>query len=128
MTGRSTPEWIGATPDAAVPPRVRLRVWERDEGKCGECTRKIRPGEAWICDHVTALVNGGANSEDNLRVICENCDRTVKTPRDVAEKATTYRKRSKNLGIKKASRPMPGSKASPWKRTFSGAVVRREEI
>lgn len=126
MTGRTVPEWIGETPDTAIPPRVRLRVWERFNGACAECTRKIRPGESWICDHKKALCNSGENRESNLRLICENCDRTVKTPSDVADKAETYRKRSKHLGIAKPSRPMPGGKASPWKRKFGGAVVRRD--
>ena len=30
---RSVAEWVGATPDTPVPPRVRLRVFERDEGE-----------------------------------------------------------------------------------------------
>lgn len=29
MIGRSVEEWIGATPDTAIPPRVRLRVFEK---------------------------------------------------------------------------------------------------
>ena len=66
MSGRSVEEWIGATPDTAIPPRVRLRVFQRAEGRCEECTRKLMPGDQWQADHVVALVNGGANRESNL--------------------------------------------------------------
>jgi 5-methylcytosine-specific restriction protein A len=31
---REVPEWIGATDDAAIPARVRVRVFERYEGRC----------------------------------------------------------------------------------------------
>lgn len=63
---RSVPLWVGATDDAPVPPRVRLRIFEREGGKCWITGRKIRPGEAWELDHRIALVNGGRHAEDNL--------------------------------------------------------------
>lgn len=44
MTGRSVDEWHGANPDAHVPARVRLRVFERYGGKCWLTGRKIMPG------------------------------------------------------------------------------------
>ena len=88
---RSVPEWIGKTPDTPVPPRVRLRVFERHGGICHISKRKIMPGEAWDCDHFIALINGGEHRESNLR---------VKTAEDVKEKAVTARKRMMNLGIK----------------------------
>jgi 5-methylcytosine-specific restriction enzyme A len=40
MTGRSIPEWIGKTPDSKIPPRVKLRIWERYEGRCHITKRK----------------------------------------------------------------------------------------
>jgi 5-methylcytosine-specific restriction protein A len=124
---RSLPEWIGATPDTAIPPRVRLRVFEAKDGRCGQCTRKITAGEPWTLEHIKALVNGGENREANLGVTCSNC-LAGKNAADVAEKATVYRKKAKHLGIKaKYSRPLPGSKASGWKRKMSGEVVRREK-
>lgn len=100
-TARSVPEWRGRSPDTPVPPRVRLRVFERERGRCHECKRKINAaaGDGWTLEHLTALINGGENREKNLGVTCENCLPT-KNAADVAEKSNIYRKRSKTLGIK----------------------------
>lgn len=82
------------------------------------------PGEGWTLEHLTALINGGANAEANLGVTCKNC-LPAKNAADVAEKSKVYQKRAKHLGLKKSSRPMPGSKASGWKKTFSQGWVKR---
>jgi 5-methylcytosine-specific restriction protein A len=121
---RSVPEWIGKTDDSTIPPRVRLRVFERHGGICHLAGRKIMPGEPWDCDHVIALVNGGEHRESNLAPALRDKHRE-KTAEDVAEKATVGRKRMKSLGIKAKGRPMPGSRASGIKRKFNGEVVRR---
>src|SRR5262245_27233848 len=125
MTGRSVPEWIGKTPDTPVPPRVRLRVFEREGGKCHKCTRKIAAGEKWTCEHVKAVINGGANREANLACTCANC-LPGKNAADVAEKAAVAKTRKAHLGIRRASRPIPGSRASGWKRHMDGTVTRRD--
>jgi 5-methylcytosine-specific restriction protein A len=104
---RTVDEWIGRNDDEPVPPRVRVRVFERDEGRCRICTRKISAGDRWVCDHVQAIVNGGANRESNLQTICSWCDRTIKTPADVGEKSRVYRKRAKDIGAwPKSKRPL----------------------
>lgn len=122
---RSTPEWIGASPDAKIPPRVRLRVFERDNGACQcGCTIKIRPGDIWQTDHIIALANGGKNIESNLRTLLANHHK-IKTAQDVAEKAKVYRKRAKHLGLAPKGRPMPGSKASGLRKKMDGTVERR---
>jgi 5-methylcytosine-specific restriction protein A len=121
---RSVPEWIGRTPDSAIPPRVRVRVYERAGGCCGNCGRKIAAGDGWICDHIIALINHGQNREENLQVLCAWCN-AEKTKADVAEKARTYARRAKHLGIRKSkSRPIPGTKASGVRKRMSGAVER----
>jgi len=125
MTARSTEEWRGATPDSAIPPRVRLRLFESAAGRCQACTRKISPGDSWQADHIVALVNGGANAEGNLQVLCGWCHK-AKSADDVAEKSRTARIRAKHAGIKpKTSRPMPGSKASGWRIKMNGTRERR---
>jgi 5-methylcytosine-specific restriction endonuclease McrA len=122
MTGRSVEEWIGKTPDEPVPPRVRIRVFDRAGGKCQCCTRKIRAGERWVADHIVALVNGGENSERNLQLLCDWCDRKVKTPADVAEKKIVARKRAKHLGIDK---PKSRGFDKRWRKKMDGSVERR---
>ena len=121
---RAVPEWIGSSPGAAIPPRVRLRVFERHKGICHISGRKIAAGEKWDCDHVIALINGGEHRESNLAPALVDKHR-AKTAQDVAEKARAARVRSKHIGIKKAKRPLPGSRLSGWKRRMDGTVERR---
>jgi len=124
---RSVPEWCGKTDDDPVPPRVRLRVFERFNGVCGVCGVKIR-AKRWVCDHHKALINGGENRERNLWPIHEACDRTVKTPADVAEKKITNRMRATHLGVKKRKgRPMPGTRDSGIKKRMDGTVEYRDD-
>lgn len=120
---RAVPEWIGKTDDAAIPPRVRVRVFDRHGGRCHLTGRRIRAGEAWDCEHVVALANGGQHRETNLAPALKAPHRE-KTAADVAEKANVYRKRAKHLGIRKPSR-FPGSRDSKFKKKMDGTVVLR---
>lgn len=114
---RSTNEWIGKTDDAAIPPRVRLRQFERDGGicQCG-CNIKISARDKWETDHIDAIINGdGENRESNLQTLLAEHHK-AKTKLDVKLKAKVARVRKKNLGIKKP-RTM-----TRW-RNFRGEVV-----
>lgn len=122
---RKVEEWIGKSDDAPVPPRIRVRVYDRHGGICHISGRKIRAGEAWDLDHIVSLINGGEHRERNLAPALK-APHKEKTKEDVAEKSRVYHKKAKNLGISlKKKSPMPGSKASGWKRKFDGTVVKR---
>lgn len=122
---RAVKEWIGKTPDTAVPSRVKIRVFEKFHHRCPGCTREIITGMWWECDHVIALINGGENRETNLQPLCEQCH-PEKTKADVAEKSKTYKTKRSHYGKKNRSgRPMLGSKDSDWKKTFGHGWVRR---
>lgn len=95
---RSLDEWHGKDDDERPPPRVRVRVFDRLGGKCHRCTRRIRAGEAWTCEHLKALCNGGKNVESNLSVTCCNC-LDEKNAEDVSEKSDVYQRRAHHLGI-----------------------------
>lgn len=97
---RTVDEWIGKTDDAAIPPRVRLRIFSRQGGWCSICTRRLRPRH-WDCDHITALINGGEHRESNLQAVCNSPCHSQKTKQDVAEKSRTYKRRARNAGIRK---------------------------
>lgn len=125
MTGRSVEEWIGATPDAKIPPRVKLRVFEAHGGRCHLTGRKINPGDQWDCDHILALCNGGEHRESNLAPALRE-EHRKKTAEDVKMRAKADRVRKRHLGIYQPKRIMPGSKASPWKKRLDGTVVRRD--
>src|SRR4051812_34525592 len=90
---RTVPEWVATHDDQAIPPRVRLRVFERYGGvcQCG-CGLKIVPGSKWECDHKRALINGGTHSEDNLQPLLAAHHRK-KSRDDVALKTFNYRRR-----------------------------------
>jgi hypothetical protein len=121
---RHLPEWIAASPDAAVPPRVRLRIFDRFGGRCCcGCNRLIRPGEAWDCEDTIAIINGGERRESNLKPWLSE-HHPKKTTQDVAEKSRVYRKRARHVGIKKPSR-FPCARNTAWKKKINGAVVRR---
>lgn len=127
MTGRALPEWIADHPDQAIPPRVRLRVFEATQGKCAICTRQLQPGK-WACDHIVALVNGGQHRESNLRAVCTSPCHSIKTAEDVAEKSAAYRRKLSAAGIRKRkSRPIPGSKGSGWRKPINGPAYRVRE-
>jgi 5-methylcytosine-specific restriction protein A len=120
---REVPEWIGATDDAAIPPRVRLRVFDRMGGICHLSGRKINAGDAWDLDHIVALVNGGAHRESNMAPALRS-EHRKKTAEDVKQKAKNDRVRKRHLGIKKPSK-FACSRDSKFKKKIDGSVVLR---
>lgn len=93
---RAVPEWIGRAPDTKVPDRVRVRIFDREGGRCWISGRKIMPGDAWDLDHKVALINGGEHRESNLFPALRDKHR-AKTAEDVAEKAKTYAVRARHV-------------------------------
>lgn len=120
MTGRSTPEWIGKTPDEKIPPRVRLRIWERTHGHCHITGRKIMVGDRWEMDHIVALTNGGEHRERNLAPALLFAHRE-KTKLDVAEKARVASVRAKHIGLRNKGpsrlqgRPFAKTEKTRWR-------------
>ena len=95
---RAVELWVGKTDDAAIPPRVRLRVFEAHKGICALSGRKIMAGDAWDLDHRVPLILGGRHAEDNLQPVLKDAHRE-KTKADVSAKAKADRIRAKHLGI-----------------------------
>lgn len=107
---RSVPEWIGKTDDSQPPPRVRLRVFERWDGKCHITGIKIRAGDLWECDHIKRLKDGGENRESNLAPALKWAH-SQKTAAENAAQAKADRLRKKHLGIYKKGPKIP---SRPW--------------
>ena len=118
---RTIEEWQGKTDDTPAPARVRLRVFERCQGRCGICDRLIRAGERWTLEHIIAICNGGPNAESNLDITCCNC-LAAKNAADIAEKSHIARIAKKHHLPKPISKWGKGSK---WKRKVSGETVLR---
>lgn len=123
MSERQVPEWIGATADSAIPPRVKVRITLRQNGRCDGCQRKFDPKLKPEFDHRPALVNGGQNRESMIVAVCHECH-SARTKEDVAEKSKVRTLQAKRFGIHKSSRPMPGSKASGIRKRMDGTVER----
>lgn len=54
-----------------IPPDVRQLVWQRDQGRCVYCdsTTELQ------MDHQIPVSMGGANTEQNLQLLCGPCNR-----------------------------------------------------
>lgn len=95
---REVPEWIGASDDSAIPPRVRLRVLLRQGGVCALSGHRISAGDEWDVDHITPLSMGGTNSEKNLQAVWRPAHRK-KTAAEASVRAKADRIRAKFLGV-----------------------------
>lgn len=104
-------------------PKVKRAAFERAKGHCEDCGQKLFPGNIEY-DHAREDFFEGEPTLDNCVVLCRGCHR-VKTAamRPIVDK--TRRQAAKNAGIKAKSSPLPGSKASGWRKRMDGTVERR---
>ncbi|WP_457797586.1 HNH endonuclease [Methylocystis sp. S23] len=79
-TGRSVNEWIGKSPDAKVPDRVRLRILRRFEGKCYLTKILIADGQAFDLEHIKPLEEGGEHREGISRPFCASPTKSRRPP------------------------------------------------
>ena len=59
-----------ADPDRRIPQDVKQAVWQRDAGKCVECAAS----DYLEFDHVIPFSKGGANTVQNLQLLCRRCN------------------------------------------------------
>jgi tetratricopeptide (TPR) repeat protein len=59
------------TTRSPIPEAVRHAVWRRDEAACVRCGAQ----ENLEFDHIIPVSRGGANTERNLQLLCERCNR-----------------------------------------------------
>lgn len=77
-------------------------------------------------DHIDLDANSKDNSLSNCAAVCIRCHSHKTRHHDIPVAAKTLRQQDKHSGIRKRSgRPMPGSKASGWKKPFNGPAERR---
>ncbi len=58
-----------------IPESVRLFVWQRDQGQCVKCGSR----ELLEFDHIIPVSEGGSNTERNIQLLCEGCNRAKGT-------------------------------------------------
>ncbi len=54
-----------------IPDDVKMTVWQRDGGKCVKCGSN----ENLEFDHIIPVSKGGSNTERNIQLLCEKCNR-----------------------------------------------------
>jgi 5-methylcytosine-specific restriction protein A len=121
---RSVPEWIGKTPNTAIPPRVKVAIYLAADGRCAKCTRFIDGAKVvGQYDHAIPLILGGGHRQSNLQLLCVECH-SQKTKLDVKLKSKVAKVQKRHLGIKKPSR-FACSRNSKFKKRVDGTVVVR---
>ena len=104
--------------------RVKAQAFLRCGGHCEGCTARLTPGRIEY-DHLVPDSLGGEPTLENCRVTCTACHR-VKTGDDAGNLARALRREAKHIGAKAPSRnPIPGGRATPWKKTFGKGTVWR---
>ena len=105
-------------------PRERVRLFTLHGGICHLCECRIMPGEAWDISHDLALALGGADDDANRMPAHRKCHR-VRTNADMGAIAKAKRREAKHIGAYRSKSPLPGGRASAWKRKVNGEIVRR---
>ena len=105
--------------------RDKIKVFERAEGKCEECGVKLYAGDKKEIDHDLPDGLGGSNDISNARLLCFWCHKG-KTKKDTAQMRKADRQKATHQGLKtRKGQPLPGTKASGWKKKMDGTVERR---
>jgi len=103
----------------------------RAEGRCegqlsddSRCPCALQVGR-YHFDHIVPTALTDDTSLGNCQVLCRACH-AAKTAVDISMIARVQRVRDRHAGIKDPHRrPLPGGRASPYKRLIGGRVVRR---
>ncbi|UTW65585.1 HNH endonuclease [bacterium SCSIO 12643] len=54
-----------------IPQKTKDSVWRRDDGKCTQCSSRLR----LEYDHIIPISKGGTSTYRNLQLLCESCNR-----------------------------------------------------
>jgi hypothetical protein len=96
----------------------------KTDGRCYKCNQRLEI-KGWDAEHPQALELLGPDDIEALMPICKPCHK-VKTADDIGKVAKARSARDKHIGAKRPRNPLPGSKASPWRKRMDGTVERRE--
>lgn len=65
-------EKLAGTSREPISESARLFVWQRDKGQCVKCGSR----ERLEFDHIIPISAGGSNTERNVQLLCETCNRS----------------------------------------------------
>jgi 5-methylcytosine-specific restriction protein A len=103
--------------------KIKALAFQRANGRCEECGYRLTVGK-YHYDHRIPDGLTGSNDLGNCAVVCVSCH-SSKTSRDVGQIAKAKRMQASHIGAKQSRNPLPGGRASKWKRKLSGQWVRR---
>lgn len=67
---------VGNPSNRVIPQHVKASVWQRCQGRCVECGADYRvPGVGLEFDHIIPFSKGGANTVNNLQLLCGPCNK-----------------------------------------------------
>ncbi|BAQ18356.1 HNH endonuclease [Methyloceanibacter caenitepidi] len=122
------------TPYDLIAPRKTLTrkqkadIFVREDGICHICGERIDAvKEPWHADHVIPRAISGKDTLEEYKPAHLDCH-GEKTSQDRKDIAKCDRIRADRLGVPKTrkGRPLPGTKASGWKKRMDGSVERRD--
>lgn len=107
------------------PASVKRRILDKQDNRCAITGLEFTPQDPPEFDHIVAIWLKGKNCESNLQAIRKSVH-SRKTKTEATVRAKVNRIRNKELKLNKPkSRPIPGSKASGWRKRMDGTVERR---
>ena len=106
--------------------KIKLTAFGRCGGECESCSARLYPGKTHF-DHILPAALGGKGDLGNCQVLCEACHTRKSGERDVPQIRKADRQKAAHLNARKRKgRPIPGSKASGWRKPFNKPPERRE--
>lgn len=73
-TGVPPAEWVHRLTRAPISQSLRFRIMRRDGFRCRLCGQDASHGVALRIDHIVPWSKGGADSEENLWTLCQDCN------------------------------------------------------
>ena len=106
---------------------TKLQEWKASGGCCRDCGRKLFAADRKEYDHDKPDWDGGSNKPENCRLRCGWCHdhKTHKVEAPQRAEMKHHQKIAGGIGVGTEYPPIPGSKASGWKKTFRRGWVRR---
>ena len=109
------------------PRAIRIEAFTRCKGFCEGCGTYLHP-HGFHYDHILPCGLGGKATLDNCQVLCWPCHMQKTCGEERKSMAKADRVGKKWRGEKKLrGRPIPGSKASGWRKRMNGTVERRHD-
>jgi len=108
----------------SISTRERVSIFQSAGGLCHICGGRIAIGDSWDVEHVIPLAQGGEDGGENLKPAHTRCHKG-KSAKDATDTARAKRREATHLGCKTSRNPLPGSRSSGWKKTFSNGWVKR---